>query len=85
MMKAQLALLFRRAGAREAARIHTPLVMILSLLPMVGAIAYLSSSPLRSKLLVRVAMDEVAIELPFGLYYRLHLGRWLAPSALSAL
>ena len=84
MVKAQVGRLFRRSGAKEAARIHTPLVMVLSLLPVVGGIAYLASGPLRSKLLIRVALDEVAIEMPFGVYRRLHLARWLAPKDRSS-
>ncbi|MEE9284480.1 MAG: phosphatase PAP2 family protein [Dehalococcoidia bacterium] len=46
-----------------------------------GAVAYLASRPLRHKLLVRLMIDQTAWSLPFGLYRRLHLYRWLAPSA----
>ena len=35
---------------------------------------------LRKKLLVRLLLDQVAWRLPFRLYERAHLGRWLAPA-----
>jgi hypothetical protein len=66
-----------RAGRRS--NIHSPLVMALSLVPGVGAIAYLVTRPLRHKLLIRLMVDQAAWKLPFKLYRRLHLGRWLAP------
>lgn len=59
--------------------IHTPLVMLLSLLPGLGGVAYLASSPLRSKLLACLMLDQVAWKLPFKLYRRTHIGRLLAP------
>ena len=79
MVKAQVSRLLRRRGAAQAASIHTPLVAVITLLPIVGGIAYLAARPLRSKLLIRIALDEVAVEMPFGLYRRLRLARWLAP------
>ena len=79
LVKAQAGRLLRRVGARDATSVHTPLVMVLALLPVVGGIAYLAARPLRSKLLIRVALDEVALEMPFSLYRRLRVGRWLAP------
>ena len=36
--------------------------------------------PLRRKLLVRLMLDQIAWKLPFKLYSRIHLGRWLAPT-----
>ena len=59
----------------------TPLVMVLALLPVVGGIAYLASCPVRRGPLFRIALDEMALEMPFSLYRRLHLARWLAPKA----
>ncbi|MEE8518940.1 MAG: phosphatase PAP2 family protein, partial [Dehalococcoidia bacterium] len=84
MVKAQVSRLLRRRGAAQAASIHTPLVAVITLLPIVGGIAYLAARPLRSKLLIRIALDEVAVEMPFGLYRRLRLARWLAPKPISA-
>ena len=63
----------------KASNIHTPLVMVLALIPGFGAVAYLASRPLRRKLLVRLMADQIALKLPFRLYERLHLGRRLAP------
>ena len=83
-LKAQVGRLLRRHGAGDAAQIHTPLVMVLSLLPVVGGIAYLASCPVRRAPLFRIALDEMAIEMPFGLYRRLHLARWLAPQAWAS-
>ena len=59
--------------------IHTPLVMALALLPGFGSVAYLASRPLRDKLLIRLVLDQLAWKLPFGLYQRARIGRWLAP------
>ena len=78
--KAQLRRL-RRGGlveGQEGYNIHTPLVMVLSLLPAFGAVAYLAARPLRNRLLVRLMMDQIAWKLPFKLYGRLRFGRWLA-------
>lgn len=65
--------------------IHTPLVMLLSLIPALGGMAYLASPPLRHKQLVRLLVDEAAHKLPFRLYRRLHLSHWLAPSKRHAI
>ena len=70
----------RRAaeGAPKPTNIHSPLVMLLALVPILGAVAYLASRPLRQSILIRLIMDETAWRLPFKLYPRLHLARWLA-------
>jgi len=34
---------------------------------------------MRSKVLVRLMLDQTAWKLPFDLYRRTHIGRWLAP------
>ena len=76
---------FRRdpeAGADRLPNVHTPLVMGLALLPAVGGVAYLASAPLRSKILVRLMLDQAAWKLPFKLYRRTHIGRWLAPPVM---
>lgn len=65
---------------RKLSNIHSPLVMVLALIPGFGAAAYLAASPLRKKLLVQLMVDQIAWKLPFTLYRRLHLSRWLAPS-----
>jgi undecaprenyl-diphosphatase len=71
------------ASAREP-NIHNPLVMALSLVPGFGAIAYLAARPLRRKILVRLMLDQIALKMPFRLYARLHMDRWLAPRAKVA-
>lgn len=71
-----------RAKARRAARIHTPLVMLMALVPGLGGAAYVMAAPLRRKLLVRLLIDQAAFKLPFRLYARLGLGRWLAPQKI---
>ena len=58
--------------------IHSPLVMALSLLPVLGSFAYLAARPFRDKLLLRLFFDQMAWKLPFGLYRRMRLGHWLA-------
>ena len=65
--------------------IHNPLVMAIALLPIFGAIAYLAAKPLRHKIMVRLVLDQTAWMLPFNLYNRLRLARWLppAPSTVS--
>ena len=80
--KARSSRLRPRASAPEqrVPEIHNPLVMMLSVLPGVGAVAYLAARPLRRKLLIRLMLDQVAWKLPFKLYARMHLGRWLAPN-----
>ena len=73
---------FGRSGDKGPGRtpnVHTPLVMALSLLPLVGGVAYLASAPMRSKVLVRLMLDQTAWKMPFDLYRRTHIGRWLAP------
>lgn len=54
------------------------MVMVLSLLPVFGAVAYLAARPLRNKLLMRLMLDQIAWKLPFKLYERMRLARWLA-------
>ncbi len=80
-VKAQFRRLLRRrtADAGRLPNIHTPLVMGIALVPAVGGAAYLASRPLRSKLLARLMLDQIAWKLPFKLYRRTRIGRWLAP------
>ena len=70
----------RRSAEGKATNVHTPLVMGLALLPLVGGAAYLASRPLRRKLVVLLMLDQMAIKLPFRLYSRLRLERLLSPA-----
>ncbi len=81
-IKGQAGRLLRR-GPRTAARvsnIHSPLVMVLALIPLLGGVAYMASRPLRRKALIRLMLDQIAIKLPFRLYTRLELDKRLAPT-----
>ena len=74
---------FRRGASKaagEVTNIHSPLVMVLALVPMLGGIAYMAARPLRRKLLIRLMLDQVAIKLPLKFYTRLRMNRLLAPS-----
>ena len=71
------------AQAGVVSNVHTPLVMVLSIIPGFGAIAYLAARPLRRKLLIRLMLDQTAWKLPFKLYTRMGLGRLLAPTPAS--
>ena len=73
-----------RAKGEEGYNIHTPLVMVLALLPAFGAVAYLAARPLRNKLLVRLMLDQMAWKLPFKIYDRMRLGKWLAKAPADA-
>ena len=78
---------FRRGGTATGERvtnIHSPLVMILSVIPGFGAIAYLTARPLRNKVLLRLIVNQIAWKLPFKLYARMRLERWLAPKPEKA-
>ena len=69
----------RKAGVKVS-NIHTPAVMVLALLPALGGVAYLASRPLRKRVMVRLMLDQIAVSLPFKLYGRMRLDRWLAPA-----
>ena len=81
-VKAQAGRLLRRRPktAARVSNIHSPLVMVLALIPLLGGIAYMASRPLRGKALTRLMMDQIAIKLPFRLYTRLKLDKKLAPT-----
>ena len=83
--KTQSRQIWRKRGvdADQVSNIHTPLVMGLALVPGLGGVAYLASAPLRSKLLARLMMDQAAWKMPFHLYRRTHISRWLAPPVVS--
>ena len=63
--------------------IHNPVVLMLSLVPGFGAIAYLAARPLRRELLVRLVADQISWKLPFGLYRRMGISKWLAPAPVG--
>ena len=46
----------------KATNVHTPLIMVLALIPGFGAVAYFASRPLRRKLLVRLMADQIAFQ-----------------------
>jgi hypothetical protein len=77
--------LLRRSDAaswQQAKRIHTPVVLLFSLLPSIGAFAYLLSAPVRrNPLLLRVTVDMALRSLPFQLYRRGGLQRLTARRA----
>ena len=79
--KVQMARLRRGSSQRPefSGNIHTPLVMLLALIPGFGAVAYLASKPLRRKILVRLIMDQTSRKLPFKFYTRMRLARLLPP------
>jgi len=80
-LKAEATRLLRRFSktAEKVSNIHSPLVMVVALVPMVGGVAYLASRPLRRKALIRLMLDQIAIKLPFRLYTRLKLDKRLTP------
>ena len=79
--RARRAYLRGETSAEEysAARsIHSVPVMLISLIPLVGAGAYLASGTLRRSGLTRLLIDQVAYKMPFKLYRRLGLARLTA-------
>ncbi len=79
--KVQLARLRRGSSRRPefSGNIHTPLVMLIALVPAFGAVAYLASKPLRRTILVRLILDQTCHKLPFKVYSRTRVVRLLAP------
>ncbi len=85
-VKVQAGRLLRR-GPKTAAKvsnIHSPLVMVLALVPLLGGVAYMASRPLRRRALIRLMLDQIAIKLPFRLYTRLKLDKRFAPEQSAA-
>ncbi len=86
-VKANFARIFRRRAWKAAgkpANIHSPLVMLLALVPMLGGVAYGASRPLRNKLTIRLILDQIATKMPFRLHTRMRLHSMLAPSPSKA-
>ena len=67
-------------SAQRVSNIHTPLVMVVSLVPVLGAFAYLAAPPLRQKVLIRLMFDQIGRKLPFRVYERMRLSQWLVPA-----
>ena len=68
---------------RAVRSIHTVPVMLLALVPAIGAIAYAVSDPMLNGP-GRLLVDESASRLPFKLYRRLGLARFTAPRRQKA-
>jgi hypothetical protein len=71
-----------RISAEEYRReqaIHSVPVMLISLIPGFGSIAYVVGGPMVSSGLARVLIDQCLCKLPFGAYRRLDLDRLTAP------
>ena len=68
----------------EARSIHSVPVMLISLIPGFGAIAYMASGTVRSTGLTRLLIDQMASKLPFRLYGRLGLSNLTAPRQKAA-
>ena len=82
--KAQVSRVWGRASrsGEKVANVHTPLVMVVALVPALGGVAYLASPPLRKRTLARLLMDQAATKMPFKLYTRTRLDRIVAPARL---
>lgn len=73
-LKAELTGMVQRVRPMQARRLHTFPVMLFSLLPGFGRLAYFISPSLASeRLLLVVPLDVVARKLPLKTYTRLHL------------
>ena len=73
-LRAEINALIRRSSAREARRMHTLTVMLVSLLPGFGRLGYFFSPALRDeRLLLFIPLDQASRKLPFRAYRRLHL------------
>jgi hypothetical protein len=73
-VKAELLGVLRRGSPRQARRSHTFLVMLFSLVPGFGRLAYFLSPALREeRLFFFIPLDQASRKLPFRVYSRLHL------------
>lgn len=73
-LKAEVGGLRHHQRPREARRLHTVPVMLFSLLPGFGRLAYFFSPALVSQtLLLVIPLDQVSRGLPFKIYERVHL------------
>ncbi len=81
-LKARYALTRGRITREEydvARSIHSVPVILLALVPALGAMAYAASDTMVKRGLGRMLLDQSAHKVPFGLYQRLGLGRIIAP------
>jgi membrane-associated phospholipid phosphatase len=62
-----------------ARSIHSVPVMLLALVPALGAVSYAASDTMLKRGLGRMLLDQSAHKVPFGLYRRLRLARITAP------
>jgi undecaprenyl-diphosphatase len=75
-----------RARWKRSWTTHSPVVLVLSLVPGFGAMAYLASAHVRkNRLLMRAVLDSLALKVPFGLYQRLGVRRLVARSPQHSL
>jgi hypothetical protein len=66
-----------RRAWREALGVHSPLVILISAIPGVGAFAYLASRPIRTDhRLLCIGLDAVLLKFPWRIYERSG-ARWL--------
>ncbi len=68
-----------RTEYRVESSIHSVPVMLLSLVPGLGAISYVAGGAMVNSGLARVLVDQAVYKLPFGAYRRLHLASVTAP------
>ena len=68
-----------REEYRVARSIHSVPVMLIALVPVFGAIAYIASDTMTKKGIGRLMIDQAAYKMPFGLYRRLGMARITAP------
>ena len=60
---------------RTARAIHSVRVMLLAVVPGLGAVSYLAAEPMLRAGLAPLIIDQFLYKLPFGLYHRLRLSR----------
>ena len=73
---------FVRTGSKACVRfirVHNPAVVVISVIPGFGGLAYLASKPLRRAVLIRLLIDQTGRKVPFKLYSRLGFQRLIAP------
>ncbi len=72
---------YARTGSTACLRfikVHSPAVLLLSVIPGFGAFAYMASKPLRRLILIRLMFDSVGRKVPFKLNSRLGVERLVA-------
>jgi len=83
-LKAMVALGLGKINKEEykvASSIHSVPVMLVALVPAIGAIGYAVSDTMLKRGLGRMLLDQSAHKVPFGLYERLRVDRITAPRA----